>query len=79
MQAVPVSFFRCAPKTTRKHVVVTFNEWINAAGEPMEELPLTVLDTTSFEESVLNTAWFQGGLDSMSLPYSEKMRSAPER
>ncbi|CAJ1431199.1 unnamed protein product [Effrenium voratum] len=57
-----------------KHVVVTFNEWINAAGEPMEELPLTVLDTTSFEESVLNTAWFQGGLDSMSLPYSEKMR-----
>ncbi|CAE7823829.1 unnamed protein product, partial [Symbiodinium sp. CCMP2456] len=57
-----------------KHAVVTFNEWVNAGSDPIHELPLTILDTSTLAEEDLETAWVQASLDSMSLRYSPKQR-----
>ncbi|CAE7844807.1 unnamed protein product [Symbiodinium necroappetens] len=56
------------------HAVVTFNEWVNAGSDPIHELPLTILDTSTLAEEDLETAWVQASLDSMSLRYSPKQR-----
>ncbi|CAE7825192.1 unnamed protein product, partial [Symbiodinium sp. KB8] len=32
------------------HAVVTFNEWVNAGSDPIHELPLTILDTSTLAE-----------------------------
>jgi len=57
-----------------KHTVLTFNEWVNAGKDPIVELPLTMLDTTTVEDSDLETAWVQLSLDSMSLRWTPKQQ-----
>jgi len=57
-----------------KHAVVTFNEWVNAGSDPIHELPLTILDTSTLDAEDVETAWIQSSLDSMSLRFSPKQR-----
>jgi len=61
-------------KDALKHVVVTFNEWINAGPEPIVELPLTIMDTTTLDETDLKLAWVQASLDSKMVKWSEAHR-----
>jgi len=61
-------------KDALQHVVVTFNEWINAGPETIVELPLTVMDTTTLDKKDLELAWVQAMLDSKMVRWSEAHR-----
>ena len=37
---------------------MTFNEWVNAGSDPIHELPLTILDTSTLAEE--DFAWGSG-------------------
>jgi len=54
-----------------KHVVVTFNEWVNAGRDDIVELPLTMLDTATVEKKDTELAWLLGNLDSKMVRWSE--------
>lgn len=41
--------------------VLTFNEWVNAGKDPIVELPLTMLDTTTVEDDWLGICCFCAG------------------
>jgi len=58
-------------KDALKHVVVTFNEWINAGGDAIAEWPLTIMDTTTLDKKDVELAWVQGSLDSKMVRWSE--------
>lgn len=61
-------------KQALKHVVMTFNEWINAGPKSIVELPLAIMDTTTLDEKDLDLGWQQPGLDSMGVRWSEAHR-----
>lgn len=61
-------------KDALKHVVLTFNEWINAGPETIIELPLTIMDTKTLDEKDIEMGWLQAGLDSKMVRWSEAQR-----
>lgn len=57
-----------------KHVVVTFNEWVNADEQPIVELPLAMMDITTLQKGGhdLDLHWFQmSQLESMVVRWSD--------